>query len=151
MPVVSVIIPTYNRADMLDEALRSVFAQTYKDFEVIVVDDGSTDHTRSVVDKYPHRVRYVHQENQGHALAKNTGIAAADGGYIAFLDDDDTWLPRKLELQMDVLENNPDVDLVYGAGYRVQGGVRTLLPSEFPSSEPEEVVRRLLKSNRAIF
>jgi glycosyltransferase involved in cell wall biosynthesis len=147
MASVSVIIPTYNRAAMLGDALESVLAQTYQDFEVIVVDDGSTDHTSRVVDRYHRRVRYIRQENQGHAAAKNTGIATAGGRYIAFLDDDDVWLPRKLALQVDLLESNPDVGLVYAAGYRVEGGERTLICTEAPPFEPEGVVRRLLKGN----
>jgi glycosyltransferase involved in cell wall biosynthesis len=112
MPSVSVIIPTYNRADMLDEALASVFAQTYHDFEVIVVDDGSTDHTGAVIGKFA-RVRYIWQGNSGRSRARNTGLREARGKYIAFLDDDDLWFPQKLKLQTALLEKNESVDLVY--------------------------------------
>jgi glycosyltransferase involved in cell wall biosynthesis len=129
---------------MLAQALESVFVQTYRNVEVIVVDDGSTDHTSSTVRKHHGRVVYVRQENQGRASVKNTGIATAQGPYIAFLDDDDIWYPCKLQLQVDLLENNREADLVYGAGYRIDGATRTFLSCEPPSPEPEEVVRWLL-------
>jgi len=129
---------------MLGEALKSVFAQTYQDFEVIVVDDGSTDHTHDVVVRYGYPTRYIYQQNQGHASAKNAGIRMARGAYIAFLDDDDTWLPQKLELQVSILREDPAVDLVYGAGYIVKGGVRSLICGE---NIPEDLVERLLARN----
>lgn len=147
MPSVSVIISTYNRAGRLDQALKSVLAQTYRDFEIIVVDDGSTDHTRDTVGKYAGQVRYIYQENAGHASAKNAGVAAARGEYIAFLDDDDVWLPRKLELQVTVLKDHPDVDVIYGAGYKVWGDFRTLFSCEAPPSDPHWIIHRLLRGN----
>ncbi len=109
----SVIIPTYNRSRMLREALESVRHQTVKDVEVIVVDDGSTDDTPHVVRGFQ-GVIYLTQTNQGVAAARNRGIRAAHGRYIAFLDSDDMWLPHKLEHQLDYLHNHPEAGLLYG-------------------------------------
>ena len=91
--MVSVIIPTYNRAAYIVEALESVFAQTYGDCEIIVVDDGSTDDTKAVLQSHMARIRYIYQENAGVSVARNTGISAATGEWIAFLDSDDQWRP----------------------------------------------------------
>jgi len=100
MPEVSVIIPTYNSARYLVEAIDSVLAQTYKDFEVLVIDDGSTDDTESVMSKYGSPVRYIRQKNGGVSAARNKGIQESHGRYVAFLDADDTWLPKKIERQL---------------------------------------------------
>jgi glycosyltransferase involved in cell wall biosynthesis len=112
MPFVTVIIPTYNRADLLSEALESVFRQTYRDYEIIVVDDGSTDDTPRITEQYKDKITVIRQTNGGRSRARNAGIAAARGRYIAFLDDDDLWVPRKLEQQVRILEENPTVGLV---------------------------------------
>ena len=103
-PLVSVIIPTYNRSGLICTAIDSVIAQTYASTEIIVVDDGSTDDTRSVLQRYGDRIRLLSQENSGPAAARNKGIAAARGEYIAFLDSDDYWLPEKLTRQIEALE-----------------------------------------------
>ena len=100
IPLVSVIIPTYNSADYIEEALESVFKQTFQDFEIIVIDDGSNDGTGEILKKYGDRVRYLFQDNSGPASARNKGIRIARGRYIAFLDADDIWLPTKLEKQI---------------------------------------------------
>lgn len=100
MKTVSVIIPTYNYARYLGEAIDSALGQTLAPLEVIVVDDGSTDDTPELLAAYGDRIRVLRQKNAGVAVARNSGIAAARGEYVAFLDADDTWLPRKLELQM---------------------------------------------------
>ncbi len=114
MPKVSVILPTYNYGRFLGEAVQSVLDQTFDDFELIVVDDGSTDNTREVVNGFTDpRLKYIYKENGGEASAYNVGIQASSGEYIAFLDSDDTWLPRKLELQMKVMESAPRAGLVY--------------------------------------
>lgn len=109
------IIPTYNRAHMIARCLESALAQTLKDYEVIVVDDGSTDATRDFLLKaYGNHVQYIaHPTNKGLSAARNTGIAHARGIYIAVLDDDDLWLPDKLALQIDLMKANPDVVLAY--------------------------------------
>ncbi len=116
MATVSVIIPTCNRAAYLRTALDSVLSQTFTDFEVIVVDDASTDDTSRVVKEFKAvSIQYVrHDENRGGSVARNTGIAKSQSEYIAFLDDDDEWEPTKLELQMDLLKRSaPNVGLVY--------------------------------------
>ncbi len=109
---VSVVIPTYNYGRFVVEAVESVLAQTYRDFEIIVVDDGSTDDTPARLEPFMGRICYVHQHNQGLSAARNTGILAAKGHWIAFLDSDDQWHPRKLEIQMGYLAGHPDVDML---------------------------------------
>ena len=98
--MVSVVIPTYNRADYVGAAVDSVLAQTYGDREIIVVDDGSTDETEAALKPHAGRIRYLQQENAGVSAARNAGIAAAEAPWIAFLDSDDFWLPDKLDIQM---------------------------------------------------
>ena len=113
-PLISIIIPCYNHGHYLDRALESVLAQTMPDWEVIVVDDGSTDDTRAVVRAYADgRVRYLYQENQGLAGARNTGIDHARGNYLAFLDADDEWEPPFLERCVAVLEADDSLAGVY--------------------------------------
>ncbi len=97
--VVSVILPTYNRAWILREAVDSVLAQDYPDVELIVVNDGSTDDTRNILEEYGDRIAVLEQENRGVSAARNLGISSASGRLIAFLDSDDYWLPRKLSVQ----------------------------------------------------
>jgi glycosyltransferase involved in cell wall biosynthesis len=104
---VSVIIPTYNRSKYVTKAIDSVMAQTYKDYEIIVVDDGSTDNTREVLKPYMGRIHYIYQDNAGVSAARNKGIRAAKGEWIAFLDSDDRWHVEKLSMQIDfILKNN---------------------------------------------
>jgi glycosyltransferase involved in cell wall biosynthesis len=109
MSQVSVIIPTYNRAEFLRPAITSVLNQTYQDFEIVVVDDGSRDNTQEVVSRFNNRkIRYVrHETNKGVTAARNTGVLNSNGAYIAFLDDDDEWLPQKLARQMVLLGRSP--------------------------------------------
>ncbi len=111
-PRVSVIIPTFNRATYVPRAIESVLSQRYRDFEIIVVDDGSKDNTREVVTAYGALVRYVFQENQGPGAARNLGIRTATGIYLAFLDSDDVWLPTFLDRTVSALEEHPEVDVV---------------------------------------
>lgn len=112
MPVVSVIIPTYNSAKHLSQALNSVWSQTYQDYEIIVVDDGSTDGTQDILSDYGDRIRCLFQPNAGSSVARNAGAAVAAGRYIAFLDADDRLAPNKLALQVPVLESHADLALV---------------------------------------
>lgn len=114
MPKVTVVIPAYNAMRYLPETMETALAQTFTDFEVLVVNDGSTDHTAEWVSQVTDpRVRIVSQENKGLAGARNTGIAHAKGEYIAYLDADDLWEPTKLEKQVRCLDENPEVGLVY--------------------------------------
>jgi glycosyltransferase involved in cell wall biosynthesis len=114
MPKVSVIIPTYNRANLIGRAIDSVLAQTYKDYEIIVVDAGSSDGTKEALAPYQGKIHYIYQSTSGISLTRNRGIQEAKGIYIAFLDSDDYWAPEKLELQVKVLDANPKVGIVYG-------------------------------------
>jgi len=118
MPRVTVVIPTYNRARFIAEAIKSVLEQTFRDFELIVVDDGSTDDTAAVVSRFTDpRLRYVYQTNQERSAARNHGIRLAQGEYVAFLDSDDVWLPAKLEYQVALLDARPAVGLAYTGAY----------------------------------
>jgi len=112
---ISIVIPTYNCAKYICEAINSVINQTYKNVEIIVVDDGSTDNTREILKPYidSKKIRYFYEENSGPAKAKNKGIRIADGEYIAFLDSDDMWLPDKLKSQMDFFRSHPNIKAVH--------------------------------------
>lgn len=112
-PGVSIIIPTYNSARYLPEALESAFNQTYGNIEIIVVNDGSTDDTRQIMDRFASRVTYIEQDNGGPARARNAGISRARGEYVAFLDADDLWMPHKLEEQMEIFRLYPGTRAVY--------------------------------------
>lgn len=107
-PVISIIIPAYNRAWIIKEAIDSVLAQNFYNFELIVVDDGSTDNTREVLVSYGDKIKLIRQNNRGVSAARNNGILSSNGYYIAFLDSDDIWLPGKLETQFEFFQNNPD-------------------------------------------
>ncbi|MCJ7617299.1 MAG: glycosyltransferase [Desulfobacterales bacterium] len=107
-PLVSIIIPTYNRGWTLKEAIDSVLAQDFTDFELIVADDGSNDNTQDILNSYKEDIIVLHQGNKGVSAARNRGIASASGQYIAFLDSDDLWLPQKLSTQVDFFNTNPE-------------------------------------------
>lgn len=113
IPTVSVIIPTYNRAQMLREALASVRRQTVQDLEALVIDDGSSDDTAAVAKAFAPLVTYLRQDNGGVAAARNLGIRRATAPLVAFLDSDDLWLPHKLERQLAFLRRHPAVGLLY--------------------------------------
>lgn len=128
-PSISVIIPTYNSARFLPEAVESVLSQTFLPQDVIVVDDGSTDSTEDVLKPFRRRIHYIRQENQGPAVARNRGIAEAKGDFIAFLDADDVWLPEKLEKQVKVLTERPRIGLVHSHyDHLDMAGGRRLIP-----------------------
>jgi glycosyltransferase involved in cell wall biosynthesis len=109
--LVSCIVPAYNAERYLREALDSIFAQTYRPIEVIVVDDGSTDRTAAIVAEYGQPVVYLHQPNAGHGAARNRGVEVAHGEYLAFLDADDLWHPEKLTRQVARFEVRPELDM----------------------------------------
>ncbi|MEC4685991.1 MAG: glycosyltransferase [Nitrospirota bacterium] len=139
-PTVSVIVPSYNRAHLLVRALQSILNQTYRDFEVIVVDDGSTDNTEEIVRSFSALdIRYVrHESNKGEAAARNTGVLTAKGEFIAFLDSDDEWLPEKLEKQMAVFRyHSKRVGVVYSNMCEIErNGKRRIWKS--PTFMPED-------------
>ena len=131
MPKVSVVIPTYNRAHLIGETIQSVLCQTFRDFETIIVDDGSNDNTREVVSRFP--VKYFYQENSGVSAARNTGIKLSSGQYIAFLDSDDLWLRHALEKGVEALDRYPEAGFSYGQGYLTDenGHIFGLIKSSF--------------------
>ena len=110
---VSVIIPSYNAAKYLPEALESILNQTRKADEIILIDDGSTDNTEQLISSYP-EVIYFKQENSGTAAALNEGIKKSSGDILAFLDADDIWMPDKINLQLNALQQNPAIDMIFG-------------------------------------
>jgi len=112
-PLVSVIIPTYNSGRFIEDALASVFAQTYRHFEVIVVDDGSTDDTRERIQAFTSQVVYIYQPNQGPAAARNAGFQQCRGDFLVFLDADDVWLSQCLERQVEAFARDPGLGVVY--------------------------------------
>jgi glycosyltransferase involved in cell wall biosynthesis len=114
MPNVTIVLPTFNRAVYLKDAIESVLAQTYRDFEFIIVDDGSTDNTEEVVASYINdpRIRYLKQANSGAAAARNHGISLRRGDLVAFIDSDDIWNPDKLLIETEVLKELPDTGIV---------------------------------------
>ena len=125
MPKVSVIIPTYNRLPMLKEAVESVLSQDFEDFELIVVDDGSTDGTADEITRYGGRVKLLqHKENRGVSAARNSGILHAKGKYIGFLDSDDLWVKGKLKIQVAFLDENPQYPLCYTDEIWIRRGKR---------------------------
>lgn len=113
-PRISVIVPVYNGEAYLAQALDSILQQDWPDFELIVVDDGSTDATARIARSYGDRLVYRHQPNAGQGAARNAGLALATGDFIAFLDADDVWLPAKLSRQMALLSQQADIDMVFG-------------------------------------
>ncbi len=147
---VSVIIPTYNRAALLKEAIESVRSQTYLDWELIVVDDGSTDDTLSVVSELKDsRIRYFYQKNAGVSAARNRGIEVSRSPFIAFLDSDDLWIPEKLERQVKYMEQHPETGLLYG-----QVGRYSISDPSYFKVEPEKglmTVPELLNGPRTLF
>jgi glycosyltransferase involved in cell wall biosynthesis/LmbE family N-acetylglucosaminyl deacetylase len=134
MPKVSVVIPTYNREDYIAETIQSVFNQTFSDWEIVVLDDGSMDQTRQVVEKFGDRVKYVYQQNAGETAARNAGFAHAAGEYISFLDSDDIMLPHNLECLVPILDANPQTGVSYGWYYWMDqyGQGIDLHDAEFP-------------------
>lgn len=111
-PRVAAIIPTYNSALFLGQAIESVLAQTYRQIETIVVDDGSTDGTQELLRRYEGRIKIITQQNQGVGAARNAGVSATNANYLAFLDADDLWLPNKIERQVAIFRAHPEVVLV---------------------------------------
>lgn len=144
--MISVVIPTYNRARYLREAIESVLKQTYQNFEIIVVDDGSTDNTKEVVSSYGNRINYIFQENKERSAARNNGIIHAKGEYIALLDSDDMWLPNHLEVCFRALHSKPDAGLSFSKSYLINENgniVSKLKLSPFNGDALKDIVSRI--------
>ncbi|MDE3242950.1 MAG: glycosyltransferase family 2 protein [Nitrospirota bacterium] len=147
MPKVSVIVPVYNGERYLREALDSVFAQTFRDYEVICVDDGSTDNSLALIGEYGEQVKVVRQANAGGCAARNMGVQRSGAPYIAFLDQDDRWYLHKLEQQVAVLEAEPDVVLALCNSDRMDAEGRLL---QVGAALAERATRRLSPLGRLI-
>ena len=126
-PLISIVIPTFNRANVIHIPLESIFNQTYTNFDVIVVDDASTDNTEEVVERFDDpRISYIrHSKNLKGSVARNTGIKSAKGEYVAFLDSDDAWVPKKLELQLDLIaqQERPNKVVSYTKAFQSRTGI----------------------------
>jgi glycosyltransferase involved in cell wall biosynthesis len=146
-PLVSVIIPTYNRAAFLKEALDSLEKQIFKDFEVIVIDDGSTDTTQDILKAYQSKINLraiAFSENQGVSKARNWGIRESHLPWIAFLDSDDQWTPNKLEVQMKYLKEHPDIKICQTEEIWIRDGVR-VNPMKKHEKSGGDIFRRALE------
>lgn len=149
-PLVSVILPTYNRSKLISRAIKSVLKQTYNNFELIIIDDGSTDNTSKVIRKIKDiRIKYIQRtQNKGQAAARNTGLKLARGEYIAFHDSDDEWLPNKLEQHMLAFHDlSPRYGVVYSGYWRVSKGEKTYLPLRNLSRKETDIHQNLLATS----
>jgi glycosyltransferase involved in cell wall biosynthesis len=150
-PLVSVILPTYNRAYIISRAISSVLNQTYRNLELIVIDDGSTDNTKDVVKNFnDDRLKYInHKQNKGANAARNIGINYANGEYVAFQDSDDEWLPEKIEKQINVFkEAKTEVGVVYTSFWSINDGIsKTYYPPSFIKQKEGNVHEILLETN----
>ena len=109
--LISVVIPTFNRENVLERAIKSVFNQSYQNFEIIVIDDGSTDNTKEICSKFD--LKYIYQENRGVSASRNLGIKYSEAEFVTLLDSDDEWHPTKLEKQINFMNTNPDLNLIH--------------------------------------
>jgi glycosyltransferase involved in cell wall biosynthesis len=148
LPLISVVIPTYNQAQFLVNTIQSALVQTYRNIEIIVVDDGSTDETPKIIQQYGELIQYIRQDNQGLAGARNTGICTAKGQFVALLDSDDLWLPSFLEVMATRIAENPGAT-VYYCGWRYIDSEGQLLPqSPHTWLVPQrEMYQTLLRAN----
>ncbi|MFW6116145.1 MAG: glycosyltransferase family 2 protein [bacterium] len=143
-PKVSVVIPAYNHAPYVAQTISSILAQTWRDFEIIVVDDGSTDETPQIIAQFGDQIRYVWQANRGIAAARNTGIRQARGEFISFLDDDDLWAPDYLETVVPVLEQDPDTMAVHTGWQAIDEKGRPLSRRSVRVVPPDQLFDALL-------
>lgn len=149
-PLVSVIVPAYNQAHFLPETIDSVLAQTYRNWEIIILDDGSTDDTPEVAKRYTvrdKRIRYEHQENRGLAAARNKAISFSKGEYLCLLDADDLMEKDKISLQLAEFKNNPDVDIVYTAVQFIDTESKYLSEMRSQDYPPEDFLAHLFFRN----
>ncbi len=151
-PAVSVIVPVYNTAAFVADALDSILEQTFQDFEILVVNDGSpdTELLEQVLEPYSGRIRYLRQENAGVSAARNNALAVARGRYVAMLDSDDRWHPEYLASQVAVLEADPSVHVVYPDALRFGGGPEQRYSEQYPVGG-EITFRRVLARERQVY
>jgi glycosyltransferase involved in cell wall biosynthesis len=137
-PLISIIIPTYNRAALLTETIESVLGQSFPNLECIIVDDGSTDGTAEVVARYGERIRYVYQRNSGRSIARNKGFELSRGVYVSFLDSDDLLEPDSIQQRVEYLNSNPGAGFVY-CGFETidDDGMNSPLPLNFKRHPPQ--------------
>lgn len=150
IPKVSVIIPTYNYSRFIERAVNSVLSQSYQDYEIIIVDDASTDDTKDIVGKYnDSRIKYIqHNVNRGLSWTRNTGIKAAKGMYLAFLDSDDTWMPEKIEAQIEVFRNGQDNLGVVYTSMKIFDNTTSNTTSAPSPTYRGQILQRLLEANK---
>jgi glycosyltransferase involved in cell wall biosynthesis len=154
MPVVSVIMPAYNVESYVEDAIRSALAQTFKDFELIVVDDGSKDGTAEIVRELARqddRITLVQQSNRGLAGARNSALRASRGEFFALLDSDDLWEPEFLDQQLAILRARPDVDIVTGNGWYLGGIRHGQLARPYPDPRPDPDLCSIIGDEWSVF
>lgn len=145
MEQITVIIPTYNRQEHLKRSVNSVLKQSYQNFQLIVVDDGSTDGSAFYIENLAHpKIKLITQNNRGVSSARNIGIVAAQTEWIAFLDSDDEWFPQKLQAQVDFIQKNPHLEFIHSNEIWNRNGVRVNPPKKFDKSN-DEIFRRSLE------
>lgn len=142
---VDVIIPTYNRAHVIERSINSVLKQTYHNFVLHIIDDGSTDNTSLVLDQYKShpQVKLYHQDNSGVSAARNAAALKGSGAWISFLDSDDEWLPNKLETQIKYADENPNYNFIHSEEVWIRNGVRVNPPKKFEKSNDNIFLRSL--------
>lgn len=149
-PKVSIILPTYNRAHLLKRSIKSVLQQTYTNFELIVVDDGSTDNTPNIVKSFKDgRIHFIRQKKrEGANNARNKGIKSSTGNLIAFQDSDDKWMKQKLEKQVNaIIDSDISVGVVYVKSINYKNGVKTFIPKDKVKIKDGDIFKQLLKGN----
>jgi glycosyltransferase involved in cell wall biosynthesis len=147
VPRVSVVVPVYNRGKYIHETISSVLAQTFRDFEVIAIDDGSKDESRAVLDSFGTAIRLLEhpgRSNRGQSASINVGLQAARGEFIAILDSDDVWLPEKLATQVKFMDAHPEVGLVYGNGWAIDESGRRRYVIYGPEHREDSQASRVL-------
>lgn len=145
---ISVVIPTYNRYELLKRAIASLYEQTTPPQEIIVVDDGSTDNTKAIVKDFP-EIIYIYQENRGVSVARNAGIQKAKNEWIAFLDSDDEWHSKKLQKQIDFHRKNPDILMSYTDEVWIRNGQKVKIPKKYRKIGEDAFVENLSYCNIA--
>jgi glycosyltransferase involved in cell wall biosynthesis len=147
MKKVSVIIPSYNKAEYTRRTVESVLAQTYKNIEILVIDDGSKDNTKEVMAQYAGRIHFIEKANGGACSARNEGIRRATGEYVTFLDCDDLYVPQKIERCVSYLEANPDFGFVYTGVYFIDENDAVISTYDHPNSREGYITSGLILGN----